>query len=130
MSVGMLVQFVIYSVMVAGAVAALSEIWSELQRAAGATERLVELLKIEDTVSDPIQPVKPPNNWLGEITFSDVTFAYPTRTSEATLSNINLNIKPGETIALVGLSGAGKSTFLQLLQRFYDPKKAKFYWMA
>ncbi len=125
MSVGMLVQFVIYSIMVAGAVAALSEIWSELQRAAGATERLVELLNIEDTVSDPIEPVTPPKSWLGEITFNDVTFAYPTRTEEATLSSINLNIKPGETVALVGLSGAGKSTFIQLLQRFYDPDQGE-----
>mgnify|MGYP003323851491 CR=1 FL=1 len=125
MSVGMLVQFVIYSVMVAGAVAALSEIWSELQRAAGATERLVELLNIEDTVRDPVHPVTPPTSWSGEITFSDVTFAYPTRTDDATLSNINLDIKSGETIALVGLSGAGKSTFIQLLQRFYDPDQGE-----
>ncbi len=121
MSVGMLVQFVIYSIMVAGAVAALSEIWSELQRAAGATERLVELLNIEDTVNDPVEAVSSPSSWLGEITFRDITFAYPTRADEATLSNINLEIKPGETIALVGPSGAGKSTFIQLLQRFYDP---------
>ena len=121
MSVGMLVQFVIYSIMVAGAVAALSEIWSELQRAAGATERLVELLNIEDTVNDPVEAVSSPSSWSGEITFRDITFAYPTRADEATLSNINLEIKPGETIALVGPSGAGKSTFIQLLQRFYDP---------
>lgn len=127
MSVGMLVQFVIYSIMVAGAVAALSEIWSELQRAAGATERLVELLNVEDTVNDPIQAVSPPSRWLGEITFSDITFAYPTRTDKATLSNINLNIKPGETIALVGPSGAGKSTFIQLLQRFYDPDQGEIF---
>ena len=125
MSVGMLVQFVIYSIMVAGAVAALSEIWSELQRAAGATERLIELLNIEDTVNDPISAVSPPRNWLGQITFRDVTFAYPTRTNEATLSTINLNINPGETVALVGLSGAGKSTFIQLLQRFYDPDQGE-----
>ena len=125
MSVGMLVQFVIYSIMVAGAVAALSEIWSELQRAAGATERLIELLNIEDTVNDPIPAVSPPRNWLGQITFRDVTFAYPTRTNEATLSTINLNINPGETVALVGLSGAGKSTFIQLLQRFYDPDQGE-----
>ena len=125
MSVGMLVQFVIYSIMVAGAVAALSEIWSELQRAAGATERLIELLNIEDTVNDPIPAVSPPRNWLGQITFREVTFAYPTRTNEATLSTINLNINPGETVALVGLSGAGKSTFIQLLQRFYDPDQGE-----
>ena len=127
MSVGMLVQFVIYSIMVAGAVAALSEIWSELQRAAGATERLVELLNIEDTVNDPVEAVSSPSNWLGEITFRDITFAYPTRADETTLSNINLKIKPGETIALVGPSGAGKSTFIQLLQRFYDPDQGEIF---
>ena len=127
MSVGMLVQFVIYSIMVAGAVAALSEIWSELQRAAGATERLIELLNIEDTVNDPRQAVSAPTNWLGEITFNDVTFAYPSRADDATLSNFNLTIKPGETIALVGISGAGKSTFIQLLQRFYDPDQGEIF---
>ena len=127
MSVGMLVQFVIYSIMVAGAVAALSEIWSELQRAAGATERLIELLNIEDTVNDPIKAVSPPEKWTGEIVFNDVTFAYPTRTQEATLSTVNLTVKPGETIALVGPSGAGKSTFIQLLQRFYDPDKGAIF---
>jgi ATP-binding cassette subfamily B protein len=113
--------------MVAGAVAALSEIWSELQRAAGATERLVELLNIEDTVNDPIKAVSPPKRWLGEITFSDVTFSYPSRSDDATLSNLNINIKPGETIALVGISGAGKSTFIQLLQRFYDPDQGEIF---
>ena len=127
MSVGMLVQFVIYSIMVAGAVAALSEIWSELQRAAGATERLVELLNIDDTVNDPVKAIAPPERWSGEITFRDVTFAYPTRTEEATLSNVNLNVSPGETIALVGPSGAGKSTFIQLLQRFYDPDQGAIF---
>ena len=127
MSVGMLVQFVIYSIMVAGAAATLSEIWSELQRAAGATERLIELLYIEDTVKDPYQAVLPPKNWLGEIVFKDVTFAYPSRSTVATLSDVNITIKSGETIALVGLSGAGKSTFIQLLQRFYDPDQGKIF---
>ena len=127
MSVGMLVQFVIYSIMVAGAVAALSEIWSELQRAAGATERLIELLNIEDTVNDPITAVSPPKKWTGEIVFSDVTFAYPSRTQDAILSTVSLTVKPGETVALVGPSGAGKSTFIQLLQRFYDPDKGAIF---
>jgi ATP-binding cassette subfamily B protein len=127
MSVGMLVQFVIYSIMVAGAVAALSEIWSELQRAAGATERLIELLNIEDTVNDPIRAVSPPKKWTGEIVFSDVTFAYPSRTQDAILSAVSLTVKPGETVALVGPSGAGKSTFIQLLQRFYDPDKGAIF---
>ena len=127
MSVGMLVQFVIYSIMVAGAAATLSEIWSELQRAAGATERLIELLYIEDTVKDPNHAVSPPKNWLGEIVFKDVTFAYPSRSTVATLSDVNITIKSGETVALVGLSGAGKSTFIQLLQRFYDPDQGKIF---
>jgi len=127
MSVGMLVQFVIYSIMVAGAAATLSEIWSELQRAAGATERLIELLYIEDSVNDPNHAVSPPKNWLGEIVFKDVTFAYPSRSTVATLSDVNITIKSGETIALVGLSGAGKSTFIQLLQRFYDPDQGKIF---
>ena len=127
MSVGMLVQFVIYSIMVAGAAATLSEIWSELQRAAGATERLIELLYIEDTVKDPYHAVSPPKNWLGEIVFKDVTFAYPSRSTVATLSSINITIKSGETVALVGLSGAGKSTFIQLLQRFYDPDQGEIF---
>ena len=127
MSVGMLVQFVIYSIMVAGAAATLSEIWSELQRAAGATERLIELLYVEDTVKDPNHAVSSPKNWLGEIIFKDVTFAYPSRSTVATLSDVNITIKSGETVALVGLSGAGKSTFIQLLQRFYDPDQGKIF---
>ena len=127
MSVGMLVQFVIYSIMVAGAAATLSEIWSELQRAAGATERLIELLYIEDTVKDPYHAVSPPKNWLGEIVFKDVTFAYPSRSTVATLSDVDITIKSGETVALVGLSGAGKSTFIQLLQRFYDPDQGEIF---
>lgn len=125
MSVGMLVQFVIYSIMVAGAAATLSEIWSELQRAAGATERLIELLHIEDKVNDPLNAISPPQSWHGEISFKNVTFAYPARSGEVTLSGINLTVKPGETVAIVGRSGAGKSTFIQLLQRFYDPEQGE-----
>jgi len=121
MSVGALVQFVIYSIMVAGAVGALTEIWSELQRAAGATERLVELLNAEDSVSDPAAPKALPAAAKGAITFEDVTFRYPARPAQAALHNISLAVKPGETVALVGPSGAGKSTIIQLLQRFYDP---------
>ena len=125
MSVGMLVQFVIYSIMVAGAAATLSEIWSELQRAAGATERLIELLHIEDKVNDPINAISPPQRCHGEISFKNVTFAYPARSGEVTLSGINLTVTPGETVAIVGRSGAGKSTFIQLLQRFYDPEQGE-----
>ncbi len=121
-SIGALVQFVIYSVMVAGAVGALSEIWSELQRAAGATERLVELLNAEDAVKDPANPIAITARPKGEIAFEDVTFHYPARPNQAALEGISLNVAPGETVALVGPSGAGKSTIIQLIQRFYDPE--------
>jgi len=121
MSVGVLVQFVIYSVMVAGAVGALSEIWSELQRAAGATERLVELLNAEDRVNDPASPKVLATPVRGEITFDNVGFHYPSRPNQSALDQFSLTIQPGETVALVGPSGAGKTTVIQLIQRFYDP---------
>ncbi len=120
MSPGVLVQFVIYSVMVAGAVGALAEFWGEMQRAAGATERLVELLQSEDLVKDPdhaLTLIKPVS---GSIQFKNVTFRYPSRPKVAALQDFNLDIKAGETVALVGPSGAGKSTVFQLLLRFYD----------
>lgn len=121
LSIGALVQFVIYAIMVAGSVAALSEIWGELQRAAGATERLVELLATEDAIQETDTPEVLSHPVAGEIAFKDVTFHYPARPEIAALSGANLHIKPGETVALVGPSGAGKSTVIQLLQRFYDP---------
>ena len=125
MSVGALIQFVIYAVMVAGAVGALSEIWGELQRAAGATERLVELLGSEDTVKDPAQPVALPRPVRGEIAFEDVTFRYPARPEASALVGVSLRVAPGETVALVGPSGAGKTTILQLLMRFMIRKWAR-----
>lgn len=121
-SIGALVQFVIYSVMVAGAVGALSEIWSELQRAAGATERLVELLNAEDAVKDPVNPIAITERPKGAIEFDNVTFHYPARPNQAALEGVSLTVSPGETVALVGPSGAGKSTIIQLIQRFYDPE--------
>ncbi len=123
MSVGALVQFVIYSIMVAGAVGALSEIWGELQRAAGATERLVELLNAPDAVHDPAKPQSLPLPVKGAVRLDNVSFHYPSRPGMAALSAIDLDIAPGETVALVGPSGAGKSTFIQLMQRFYDPSE-------
>jgi ATP-binding cassette subfamily B protein len=125
MTTGALVQFVIYSVMVAGAVAALSEIWGELQRAAGATERLVELLGVEDTVQDPVTPDAVPDPVQGRIAFEDVTFHYPSRPGTAALDAVSLTVKPGETVALVGPSGAGKSTIIQMILRFYDPESGR-----
>jgi ATP-binding cassette subfamily B protein len=125
MTVGELIQFVIYAVMVAGAVGALSEIWGELQRAAGATERLVELLNTTDAVQDPARPVALPRPVRGEIAFQDVSFRYPTRPDTSALNGVSLHVSPGETIALVGPSGAGKTTILQLLMRFYDPQSGR-----
>ncbi len=122
MSSGALVQFVIYAVMVAGSVAALSEIWGELQRAAGATDRLVELLNAEDTVADPVNAVALPAKVKGEIAFQDVVFRYPARPKVKALDGISFTVKPGETVAIVGPSGAGKSTIFQLMLRFFDPE--------
>ena len=121
MTVGELVQFVIYAVLVAGAVGALSEIWGELQRAAGATERLIELLHAQDAVSDPDRPKPLPSPAQGAIDFDNVVFHYPARPETAALETVSVSIAPGETVALVGPSGAGKSTIIQLLLRFYDP---------
>ncbi len=121
MTVGELVQFVIYAVMVAGAVGALSEIWGELQRAAGATERLVELLEAQDAVTDPALPLSMATPVRGEVSFTNVLFHYPARPETAALGGVSFEVKPGETVALVGPSGAGKTTVIQLLLRFYDP---------
>ena len=111
--------------MVAGAFGALTEIWGELQRAAGATERLVELLETQDPVQDPALPLPLPKPVRGDITFEGVRFAYPARPETSALNGVDLQVRPGETVALVGPSGAGKTTILQLLQRFYDPQAGR-----
>lgn len=125
MSGGELLQFVIYAVMVAGSVGALSEIWGEVQRAAGATERLTELLAAEDSVADPAAPLPLARPVRGDIQFQDVAFRYPTRPEHPSLDGATLTVHPGETVALVGPSGAGKSTILHLLMRFYDPQSGR-----
>ncbi len=121
MTPGSLVQFVIYAILVGGSVGALSEIWGELQRAAGATERLMELIHAKDHVTDPKTPLVLTQPVRGEITFAKVNFNYPSRPDIPTLNAFNLSVKAGETVALVGPSGAGKSTVFQLVLRFFDP---------
>ena len=122
---GALVQFVIFAVMVAGAVAALSEVWGEIQRAAGATDRLMELLAATDTVRDPHAPVRFPDDVRGEVTFRKVWFHYPSRKEFAAVHDLSFRVQPGETVAFVGASGAGKSTVFRLLLRFFDPESGQ-----
>lgn len=120
MSPGQLGQFVLYAAIAAGSTASLSEIWSQLQRAAGATERLAELLTLEPSIVTPEDPVSLPASPLS-IRFEHVSFSYPSRPTERVLDDLSFEIAAGQTVAIVGPSGAGKSTILQLLLRFYDP---------
>ncbi|MEE4296167.1 MAG: ABC transporter transmembrane domain-containing protein [Wenzhouxiangella sp.] len=120
MSPGQLGQFVMYAAIAAGSTASLSEIWSQLQRAAGAMERLAELLSIEPVIRSPEHPQPFPSGPLA-LSVTRLSFAYPARSDVAVLKDLNFRVEPGETVALVGPSGAGKSTLFQLLLRFYDP---------
>jgi len=119
---GQLSAFVFYAALVAGSVGALSESWGDLQRAAGATERLLELLAAQPDVGRPEHPTALPAKPRGSIVFTDVVFRYPSRPETPALANFSLAVAPGETVALVGPSGAGKTTVFQLLLRFYDPQ--------
>ena len=122
LSAGDLSAFIFYSAIAASSIAAISEVLSDLQRAAGATERLVELLQTEPTIVAPASPAVLPAGGAGGIEFDSVTFAYPARPLQAALERFSLGIAAGERVALVGPSGAGKSTVLSLLLRFYDPQ--------
>jgi len=119
-SAGQLSAFVFYAVLVAGAFGAVSEVIGDLQRAAGATERLMELLATEPQIRAPADPQPLPQPPRGEVRFDKVSFRYPSRPDVLALADFSLEVKPGETVALVGPSGAGKSTVLQLLLRYYD----------
>ncbi len=121
MTGGVLLQFLFLSVLAAGAVGALGETWGEVQKAAGAMQRIGELLESRPTIAAPAQPVALPTPAQGRIAFEGVRFAYPGRPELPALDGFDLKVEPGETVALVGPSGAGKSTVLRLLLRFYDP---------
>jgi ATP-binding cassette subfamily B protein len=121
MTPGTLSQFLIYAVLAASALGSLSEVWGDLSIAAGAAERLAEILAETPAIAAPATPVPMPASPAGAVQFEKVSFTYPARTSQAAVSNISLTTKPGETVAIVGPSGAGKSTIFSLILRFYDP---------
>ena len=120
MTAGELASFVLYAMITAGAIGVIAEVWGEVLRAAGATERLMELLSAEPDIQAPAQPAVLPRQPQAEVILDAVHFAYPSRPDTPALDGLNLVIHPGETVALVGPSGAGKTTVFQLLMRYYD----------
>jgi ATP-binding cassette, subfamily B, bacterial len=125
MTGGQLGQFLLYAGYVGVAAASLSEMWGEVQRAAGAMERLIELENAQPTIQAPAHPIALPAPGRGEIQFEHVTFRYPSRPEARALDTFDLDVRSGETVAFVGPSGAGKSTTFQLLLRFYDPESGR-----
>jgi ATP-binding cassette, subfamily B, bacterial len=127
MTAGQLSAFVFYAVIVATAVGSIAEVFGQLKRAAGASERIRELLLTESEIQSPANPVAFPNELAsrGDIEFANVNFSYPTRPEQIALKDFSLRVKPGEVVALVGPSGAGKSTVFQMLLRFYDPQSGE-----
>ncbi|MDB5550996.1 MAG: transporter [Rhizobium sp.] len=122
---GTLSQFLIYSIMSAGSLAALSEVWSELSQASGAASRLIELLGEKPGIAAPEHPLALPKPPVGKVEFDHVRFAYPTRPGASALDGLNLTVNPGERVAIVGSSGAGKSTIFSLILRYYDPDSGR-----
>ena len=125
LSPGTLGQFLLYSVFAAGALGALSEVWGELAQAAGAAERLTEILAEKPAIQSPANPKPLPVAAKGAIVFDNVSFSYPARPDRAAVHGLSFSVKPGETVAIVGPSGAGKSTVFSLILRFYDPETGK-----
>ncbi len=131
LSAGLLTQFIMYAVIVGGSAATMAEVFGDVQRAVGATTRLVELLDAEPAIqsqlavvgnSTAVDPNEPLSSAGASVSFEQVSFNYPSRPDELSLNNVSFEAKPGETVAIVGPSGAGKSTVLQVLLRFYDPQ--------
>ncbi|WP_146446910.1 ABC transporter ATP-binding protein/permease [Vibrio cyclitrophicus] len=125
MSAGDLAAFVFYAIMVASSLGTISEVMGELQRAAGATERLIEILQVESHIVAPVENPTSLDNVTPEVAFNDVTFCYPSRPDQPATSKLTLTAHEGKVLALVGPSGAGKTTLFELLQRFYDPQVGK-----
>jgi len=125
MTAGQLGQFVLYAVLVAGSLAALAEVWGEVQRAAGAMERIMELLTAEPEIRDPATPLPGADPARGEVRVEALTFHYPARPERKALDAVSFEVPAGSTVALVGPSGAGKTTVFQLLLRFYDPQSGR-----
>tara|TARA_B100001989_G_scaffold230729_1_gene188942 strand:- start:4404 stop:6158 length:1755 start_codon:yes stop_codon:yes gene_type:complete len=120
---GQLLQFIAYAIILASAFVGMADIIGEVQKASGASERLVELLNLVPTITSNKEATKPQAPIKGAISFKDIDFSYPNRPHRQVISNVSIDIKPGQSVALVGHSGAGKSTLLQLLLRFYDVDK-------
>ncbi|HMM68569.1 MAG TPA: ABC transporter transmembrane domain-containing protein [Dokdonella sp.] len=125
MNAGVLAQFVLYAVVAAGSVGGLTEVWGELLRCAGALGRISELLDTEAGIRSPPQVLALPKPVRGALRFEHVGFRYPSRPDSPAIHDLSLSIEPGETVALVGPSGAGKTTLFQLLQRFHDPQQGR-----